>query len=40
MSNKDVSESEKSDKDDKSDKQKLINRPYVSRMVTISNLLG
>lgn len=38
MSNKDVSESEKSDKDDKSDKQKLILRPF-DRLVTKSNLL-
>lgn len=38
MSNKDVSESEKSDKDDKSDKQKLIFRPF-DRLVTKSNLL-
>ena len=38
MSNKDVSESEKSDKGDKSDKQKLIFMPF-SRLVTKSNLL-
>ena len=38
MSNKDVSESEKSDKDDKSDKQKLILRSF-DRLVTKSNLL-
>ena len=38
MSNKDVSESEKSDKGDKSDKQKLIMRPF-GRLVTKSNLL-
>lgn len=38
MSNKDVSESEKSDKDDKSDKQKLIIRPFGG-LVTKSNLL-
>lgn len=37
MSNKDVSESEKSDKDDKSDKQKLLIRPF-DRLVTNSNL--
>lgn len=38
MTNKDVSEYEKSDKDDKSDKQKLIIRPF-DRLVTKSNLL-
>ena len=38
MSNKDVSESEKSDKGDKSDKPKLMMRPF-GRLVTKSNLL-
>lgn len=38
MSNKDVSESEKSDKDDKSDKQKFKIKPFC-RLFTKSNLL-